>query len=48
MQAQIHRALDQAAADRAVVVLTGRPGVWTAGFAAFMVLRWNARGVVKP
>lgn len=32
MQSQIHGALDRAAADRAVVVLTGRAGVWTAGF----------------
>lgn len=32
MQSQINRALDQAVADRAVVVVTGRPGVWTAGF----------------
>lgn len=32
MQAQIHGALDRAEADRAVVVLTGRTGVWTAGF----------------
>jgi len=32
MFAQINRALDQAQADRAVVVLTGRPGVFSAGF----------------
>ena len=32
MQSQINGALDQAVADRATVVLTGRPGVWTAGF----------------
>jgi enoyl-CoA hydratase len=32
MQSQINGALDQAIADRAVVVLTGRPGVWSAGF----------------
>jgi enoyl-CoA hydratase len=32
MQAQIHGALDQAAADRAVVVLTGRTGMWSGGF----------------
>jgi len=30
--AQLNRALDQAEADRAVVVLTGRPGVFSAGF----------------
>src|ERR1041385_3454642 len=33
MQSQINGALDQAVADRATVVLTGRPGGWTAGFA---------------
>jgi enoyl-CoA hydratase len=32
MQAQIHGALDRATADRAVVVLTGRTGVWSGGF----------------
>jgi enoyl-CoA hydratase len=32
MQAEIHAALDRAAADRAVVVVTGRPGVFCAGF----------------
>src|SRR5262245_27071908 len=32
MQSQINRALDQAVGDRATVVLTGRPGVWSAGF----------------
>ena len=32
MQSQINAALDQAVADRATVVLTGRAGVWTAGF----------------
>jgi enoyl-CoA hydratase len=32
MLAELNRALDQAAADRAVVVLTGRPGVFSAGF----------------
>jgi enoyl-CoA hydratase len=30
--AELNLALDQAAADRAVVVLTGRPGVFSAGF----------------
>jgi enoyl-CoA hydratase len=30
--AEIDLALDQAAADRAVIVLTGRPGVFSAGF----------------
>jgi len=30
--AQLNRALDQAEVDRAVVVLTGRPGVFSAGF----------------
>jgi enoyl-CoA hydratase len=32
MQSQINAALDKAAADGAAVVLTGRPGVWSAGF----------------
>jgi len=32
MLSQIGAALDQAAADRATVVLTGRQGVWSAGF----------------
>jgi enoyl-CoA hydratase len=32
MLAQINQALDSAEADRAVVVLTGRLGVWSAGF----------------
>jgi enoyl-CoA hydratase len=32
MLAQINGALDRAEADRAVVVLTGRQGVWSAGF----------------
>jgi enoyl-CoA hydratase len=32
MQSQINGALDQAVADHATVVLTGRAGVWTAGF----------------
>jgi enoyl-CoA hydratase len=32
MQSQINGALDQAVADHATVVLTGRSGVWTAGF----------------
>ena len=32
MQSEINAALDQAVADRATVVLTGRAGVWTAGF----------------
>src|ERR1041384_6831394 len=32
MQAQINAALDRAETDGAVVVLTGRPGVWSAGF----------------
>jgi enoyl-CoA hydratase/carnithine racemase len=45
MQSQIHRALDQAAADRAVVVLTGRPGVWTAGFDLSVLRAGGADGV---
>lgn len=32
MLAEVNTALDQAAADRAVVVLTGRPGIFSAGF----------------
>jgi enoyl-CoA hydratase len=32
MQAEIHAALDRAESDRAVVVLTGRDGVLSAGF----------------
>ena len=32
MQAELHAALDRAEADGAVVVLTGRPGVFSAGF----------------
>lgn len=32
MLAEINRALDQAEADRAIVVVTGRQGVWSAGF----------------
>jgi len=32
MLAELNAALDRAAADRAVVVLTGRPGVFSAGF----------------
>jgi len=32
MLAELNRALDQAAADRAVVLLTGRPGIFSAGF----------------
>ena len=32
MLAELNGALDQAAADRAVVVLSGRPGVFSAGF----------------
>ena len=32
MLADLKVALDQAASDRAVVVLTGRPGIFTAGF----------------
>jgi enoyl-CoA hydratase/carnithine racemase len=32
MLAELNRAVDQAAADRAVVVLTGRSGVFSAGF----------------
>lgn len=32
MLAEINAALDQAMADRAVVVLTGREGMWSAGF----------------
>ena len=32
MQASINEALDQAVVDRAVVVLSGRPGVFSAGF----------------
>lgn len=32
MLAQLNAALDRAAADRAVVVLSGRPGVFSAGF----------------
>ena len=32
MQAQLNQAFDQAEADRAVVVLTGRPRVFSAGF----------------
>jgi enoyl-CoA hydratase len=32
MQAEIHVALDRAATDRAVVVVTGRTGVFSAGF----------------
>jgi enoyl-CoA hydratase len=32
MQAAIHAALDRAAQDGAVVVITGRPGVFSAGF----------------
>jgi enoyl-CoA hydratase len=32
MLAEVNRALDQAAADQAVVVLTGRQGVFSAGF----------------
>jgi len=32
MLSEINRALDQAEADRAIVVLTGRQGVWSAGF----------------
>lgn len=32
MLAELNEALDQAVADRAVVVLTGRPGVFSAGF----------------
>ena len=32
MLAELNLALDQATADRAVVVLTGRPGVFSAGF----------------
>ena len=32
MQAEIHAALDKAAAERPVVVLTGRPGMFSGGF----------------
>jgi len=32
MQAELNAALDQAEADQAVVLLTGRPGVFSAGF----------------
>jgi enoyl-CoA hydratase len=32
MQADLHAALDRAAADRAAVVLTGRPGLFSGGF----------------
>ena len=32
MQAEIHAALDRSAAERPVVVLTGRPGVFSGGF----------------
>jgi enoyl-CoA hydratase len=32
MQAQVGAALDRATADDAVVLLAGRPGVWSAGF----------------
>ena len=32
MQAEIHAALDRAAAERPVVVLTGRPGMFSGGF----------------
>jgi enoyl-CoA hydratase len=32
MQAELNAALDQAGADQAVVLLTGRPGVFSAGF----------------
>src|SRR5437868_7098332 len=32
MLAELHGALDRAVADRALVVLTGRPGVFSAGF----------------
>jgi enoyl-CoA hydratase len=49
MLTELNAALDRAAADRAVVVLTGRPGVFSAGFdlpvlraggsAAFAMLR---------
>lgn len=32
MQAELNAALDRAASDRAVVVLSGRPGIFSAGF----------------
>ncbi|HEX3189521.1 MAG TPA: crotonase/enoyl-CoA hydratase family protein, partial [Streptosporangiaceae bacterium] len=32
MQAELNAALDRAGADQAVVLLTGRPGVFSAGF----------------
>jgi enoyl-CoA hydratase len=44
MLSAINRALDQALADRATVVLTGRQGVWTAGFDLAILRAGGAEG----
>ena len=45
MLAQLNGALDRAAADRAVVVLTGRPGVFFAGFDLHVLRAGGAEAV---
>src|SRR4029079_5890328 len=45
MLTEINAALDQAAADRAVVVLTGRGGVFSAGFALTLLRAGGPKAV---